>query len=107
MTYRLRPFTANISLAAVILFAVFPYSRAIAGEFSGQPIKYVVAFAPAGPADLLSRRIALHLSKLLETPVIVDNKPGAGGEIATMSVVNAKGISILTRSTTWRSGTQN
>ena len=43
----------------------------------------IVAFAPGGGSDILSRALAQRLSALLGQPFIVDNRPGAGGAIGT------------------------
>ena len=47
-----------------------------------KPIRMVIAFPPGGPTDLVSRVLAQRLSEQLGQQVIVDNKPGAGGNIA-------------------------
>jgi len=53
------------------------------------PIRVVVPYAAGGGADALARILAPGLSKELGTPVIVDNKPGAGGQIGTQLMVGA------------------
>ena len=47
-----------------------------------KPIRMIIAFPPGGPTDLVSRVLAQRLSEQLGQQVIVDNKPGAGGNIA-------------------------
>jgi tripartite-type tricarboxylate transporter receptor subunit TctC len=47
-----------------------------------KPIRLIIAFAPGGPTDLVSRVIAQRLSEQLGQPVVVENKPGAGGNLA-------------------------
>ncbi|MGJ7546193.1 Bug family tripartite tricarboxylate transporter substrate binding protein [Variovorax sp. LT1R16] len=59
-------------------------------SFKSAPIKIVVAFSAGGPGDLLARRIGQQLSQDLGTPVVIENKTGAGGQIATSTVVTAK-----------------
>jgi tripartite-type tricarboxylate transporter receptor subunit TctC len=49
----------------------------------------VVAFPPGGPTDIVSRVIAQRLSEQLGQQVIIDNKPGAGGNIAAELIANA------------------
>ena len=56
----------------------------------GQPIKIVVGFTPGGSADFVARLFAQDLGVELGVPVIVENRPGAGGRIAVDVVKNAK-----------------
>jgi len=56
----------------------------------GQPIKIVVGFTPGGSADFVARLLAQDLGAELGVPVIVENRPGAGGRIAVDVVKNAK-----------------
>lgn len=55
-----------------------------------KPISIVVGFTPGGSADTVARVIAKTLSEQLNTPVIVENKPGAGGVIAHKYVADAE-----------------
>jgi len=70
-------------------FAVVPMNaaRAQAGWPNGKPLRIVVAAAPGGSTDLIARQIAEGLSVRIGTPVIVDNRPGAGGTIGAGQVV--------------------
>lgn len=56
----------------------------------GLPIKLVVGFTPGGSADFVARLLAQDLSSSLKVPVIVENRPGAGGRIAVDVVKNAR-----------------
>lgn len=56
----------------------------------GQPIKIVVGFTPGGSADFVARLLAQDLGAELGVPVIVENRPGAGGRIAVDVVKSAK-----------------
>jgi tripartite-type tricarboxylate transporter receptor subunit TctC len=53
----------------------------LAQEFPSKPIKIVIPFPPGGGADVLMRPLSKKLSELLGQPIILDNKPGANGNI--------------------------
>jgi len=55
----------------------------------GRPITLVVSYAAGGGADLMARLIAPHMGRALGQSVVVDNKPGAGGQIAASQVARA------------------
>lgn len=65
--------------------------------FPEKPIRFVVAFAPGSSTDIVARLIGEQMSAALGQPVIVENKPGAGGNIATQGVMNgpADGYTLL------------
>ncbi|PVE06558.1 tripartite tricarboxylate transporter substrate binding protein [Limnohabitans sp. Rim28] len=60
-----------------------------AQNYPTKPIRFVVPFPPGGSADALARLIGVRLSASLGQPVIVDNKPGAGGILGADSVAKA------------------
>ena len=57
-----------------------------ASDYPSQPVKITVPFPPGGSADLFARIVGEGLSRKWGQPVIVDNKPGAGGVLATQTV---------------------
>ena len=60
-----------------------------AQEYPSKAINFIVAYAAGGNADIRARQLGLELSKILGKPVIVDNKPGAGGNIGTEYIARA------------------
>lgn len=79
-----------LSLAALGATGLSPASWAQQSAApSGQTLKIVVPFAPGASTDALARRIALKLQEAWKTTVIVENKPGAGGSIATNAVIRS------------------
>src|SRR5262249_30839302 len=62
-----------------------------------RPIRLVVGFPPGGPADILARLIGPFLTERLGQQVIVENRPGAGGNVATEAVIRspADGTTLL------------
>src|SRR5690625_1841710 len=65
-------------------------STLAATDYPNNTVKMVVPFPPGGPTDGLARLIAKHLGEHLDTPVIVENRGGAGGNIGSQYVANAK-----------------
>src|SRR6267154_443560 len=61
-----------------------------AAEYPERPIKIIVPFAPAGPTDIMARILSTHLGDALGGTVIVENKPGAGGNIGIGAAAHAE-----------------
>ena len=82
---------------AAAMMAVVPTLALAADAWPNKPITYVVPFAPGGNTDTLARIIGPKVSAALGQPVVVENKPGAGGNIGSDFVAKAKpdGYTIL------------
>ena len=77
-------------------------STAVQAAYPERPIRIVVTFAAGGASDIVARTISEPLSKLMGQPVIVDNKPGAGGTLGGLDVVRspADGYTLLLSNST-------
>jgi tripartite-type tricarboxylate transporter receptor subunit TctC len=62
---------------------------AVAADYPTRPVSLVVAFTPGGPSDVLARILGRKLEQLLGQPFVIDNRPGAGGNIAAEAVAHA------------------
>jgi len=76
-----------VQLAAATL--VGPALTARAQAFPAKPIKLIIAFPAGGPTDITMRSLADNASKILGQPVIVENKPGAGGTLPAQALQSA------------------
>lgn len=85
---QIRTLTLARYLSALCLIA----ASAVVGAqtFPSRPITLVVPFAPGGPTDTISRNVAQKMADTLGQPVLVENRPGAGGQIAGNIVKQAR-----------------
>jgi len=78
------------SLPLCLLAGLMAFSAAAAhAGWPEKPIRIVVTFAPGGASDIVAREISAPLAKALGQPVIVDNKPGAGGTLGGAEVARS------------------
>ncbi|MEI6838236.1 MAG: tripartite tricarboxylate transporter substrate binding protein [Alcaligenaceae bacterium] len=71
------------------LISTFASSHACAQDFPSKSIRLVAPIAASGMTDIVARQMAQKLQERLGVPVVVDNKPGAGGNIGVETVVRA------------------
>jgi tripartite-type tricarboxylate transporter receptor subunit TctC len=70
--------------------AALALPRAFAQAYPSRPIRYVVGYPPGGTSDLVARALAPGVSAHLGQPLVVDNKPGGNGVVATELVAKAQ-----------------
>jgi tripartite-type tricarboxylate transporter receptor subunit TctC len=83
--------TRTLFLCALCALCGSSFSTAQGQSYPSKPIRMVVGFPAGGPTDIVSRTIAPKMSEALGQTVIVDNRGGAGGVIATEQVAKAPG----------------
>ncbi|MFH5924362.1 Bug family tripartite tricarboxylate transporter substrate binding protein [Roseomonas xinghualingensis] len=81
---RRRLLTALASLAAA------PAARAQAAPWPARPIRMVIPFPPGGPTDIVARVLAERMSRSLGQPIVIENRPGANGNIGNDVVAKAE-----------------
>ncbi len=91
----MKAFTRIAALAALAFAA-----STSAQEYPAKPIRLIVPLTAGSGADIAGRIVARHLSEAWKQPVVVDNRPGAGGQIGTQAVVKSDpdGYTLLVQS---------
>ena len=84
--FKLIPWAFLALLGVESLFISTSFAQA---NYPNKPINFVVPYGAGGGADSRSRQIAQKMSVILKQPIIVDNKPGAGGNIGTEYIARA------------------
>jgi len=79
-----------ICLIAIGISAIASLGGASALDYPTRPVRWVVGYPPGGATDILARLIGQRLSERLGQQFVIENKPGAGNNIATESVINAE-----------------
>ena len=76
-------------LAALAAAGASPLAWAQSGPWPNKPVRIVVPFAPAGTTDILARALAPELTKAFGQQFVIDNKPGAGGNVGAADVARS------------------
>src|SRR5256886_10498334 len=79
-----------IGLAVIGLSTAASIGSVSAANYPTRPVRWVVGYPPGGATDIIARLIGQRLSERLGQPFVIENKPGAGNNIATEAVVNAE-----------------
>ena len=80
-----KSFAAGLGLLALVCTAAV----AAVADYPTRPVTIVVGFPPGGASDILARIVANKMASVLGQPVVVDNRPGAGGSVAAEVVAHA------------------
>jgi tripartite-type tricarboxylate transporter receptor subunit TctC len=93
--------SALVTMALALLFVQCSGQQANAQQYPSRQITFVVAFAPGGVADTLARLIGKGVGERLQQSVVVENRGGAGGNIAAETVAHANpdGYTLLATTT--------
>ena len=73
----------------ILLACVFAFGNATAQTWPTKPVRVIVTFSPGGSSDIVARLIGAPLQAELGQPVVIDNKPGAGGTIGAQEAARA------------------
>lgn len=79
----------NLSVCLIGLLSIVSNASFAQSNYPNKPINFIVPYGAGGSADSRSRQIAQKMSVILKQPIVVDNKPGAGGNIGTEAIVRA------------------
>src|SRR6202045_4779226 len=80
---------AGLAIGAMATSGLVPWQARAAG-YPDRPVKIIVPFAPAGPTDIMARVLSRHLGEAIGGSVIIENKPGAGGNIGIGAAAHAE-----------------
>jgi tripartite-type tricarboxylate transporter receptor subunit TctC len=76
--------------ALILIWTVAASLAANAQSWPTKPIRLVVPFAPGGSSSIVARSVAAEMEKGLGQPIIIDNRPGGGGNVAMQEVARAE-----------------
>lgn len=89
MTLQTMTLSNRRAFLGLALASFAPLPRAQGSDWPTRPITLVLGFAPGGPNDLVARALSQRLGDALKQRVVVENRPGANGNIAAAAVANA------------------
>jgi tripartite-type tricarboxylate transporter receptor subunit TctC len=79
----------KVAVCSAALLGFLAATPGVAQDYPNKPVKLLVAFAPGGPADSIARIIGQKLNDRWKQSVVVENRGGAGGNIAAMQAAKA------------------
>jgi len=82
-------FIQRLFICALSLIGIYTSTAVAQNNYPNKPINFIVPYGAGGSADSRSRQLAQKMSLLLKQPIVIDNKPGAGGNIGTEFIARA------------------
>ncbi|MEI6611692.1 tripartite tricarboxylate transporter substrate binding protein [Polynucleobacter sp.] len=79
----------NLSIFLLSCVTILASAALAQTNYPNKPINFIVPYGAGGSADSRSRQIAQKMSVILKQPIVIDNKPGAGGNIGTEFIARA------------------
>ncbi|HZF84738.1 MAG TPA: tripartite tricarboxylate transporter substrate binding protein [Burkholderiaceae bacterium] len=89
MAFARPAFSSRRFVCAAAALLALAGSAAAQAPWPSKPIRFVVGFPPGGTTDVMARMVGTPLQKALGQPIVVDNKPGASGNIAAAETIKA------------------
>jgi tripartite-type tricarboxylate transporter receptor subunit TctC len=72
-----------------VIAVLLALASASAGAFPDKPVRFVIGFTPGGPSDILARALGQKLAERWGQQVVIENRPGAGGNLAAEAVAKS------------------
>ena len=86
----MKRFLGSLVIAAAVIGIAFSALPASAADFPSKPVLAVVPFSPGGGNDIVIRLVAKYITPALGQALVVENKPGAGGQIGWTALAKAR-----------------
>jgi tripartite-type tricarboxylate transporter receptor subunit TctC len=86
---RRTPMLRTLTLAWTLFAAAAPFGAQAADAYPTRPLKFIVNFPPGGASDSIARLVGQELGEVLGQPVVIENKPGAGGALGMVQAARS------------------